>query len=83
MYAPLESTPFVPQVVIIVANPRGMLKLAQSSLFTLGGRVHSEFSGIQSICADTTAQTYQSGRPSSRLAAMGRGSTWGSKTARW
>jgi len=43
MYAPLESTPFTPQIVIVVANPRGMLKLAQSTLFTLGGRVHSEF----------------------------------------
>src|SRR5512138_1761238 len=30
MYAPLEKTPFDPQVVIIVANPWAMLKLSQS-----------------------------------------------------
>ncbi|MHB8052831.1 MAG: DUF169 domain-containing protein, partial [Methanoregula sp.] len=35
LYAPLEKTPFDPQVVIIVANPWAMLKLAQSILFRL------------------------------------------------
>jgi uncharacterized protein (DUF169 family) len=38
-----------------------MLKLAQANLYQLGGRLHSQFSGIQSICADTTAQTYLNG----------------------
>jgi len=71
MYAPLESTPFTPQIVLVVANPRGMLKLAQSELFTLGGRVHSSFSGIQSICADTTAQTFLSGQPNFSLGCDG------------
>ena len=39
-----------------------MLKLAQSTLFRLGGRIQSEFAGIQSVCADTCAQTYLTGR---------------------
>ncbi|KUG14681.1 hypothetical protein ASZ90_015676 [hydrocarbon metagenome] len=38
-----------------------MLKLAQATLYQLGGRVHSQFSGIQSVCADATAQTYLTG----------------------
>ena len=38
MYAPLEKTPFTPQVIIIITHPWAMLKLAQSSLFRLGGR---------------------------------------------
>jgi len=38
-----------------------MLKLAQATLYQLGGRVHSQFAGIQSVCADTTAQTYLTG----------------------
>jgi len=71
MYAPLEKTPFTPQIIIIVANPRGMLKLAQSSLFRLGGRIYSEFSGIQSLCSDATAQTYLSGRPNFSLGCDG------------
>jgi uncharacterized protein (DUF169 family) len=62
LYAPLEKTPFDPQVVIIVANPWAMLKLAQSTLFRVGGRVEAEFAGIQSVCADVCAQTYLNGR---------------------
>jgi uncharacterized protein (DUF169 family) len=61
MYAPLEKTPFDPQVILIVATPWAMLKLAQSTLFRLGGRIQSEFAGIQSVCSDACAQTYLNG----------------------
>jgi uncharacterized protein (DUF169 family) len=61
LYAPLEKTPFDPQVVLIVATPWAMLKLAQSTLFRLGGRIRAEFAGIQSVCADACAQTYLAG----------------------
>jgi uncharacterized protein (DUF169 family) len=62
IYAPLEKTPFSPHVVLIIAPPRAMLKLAQSSLFHLGGRLTAKMAGIQSVCSDATAQTYLSGR---------------------
>ena len=62
MYAPLEKAPFDPQVVIIVANPWAMLKLSQSVLFRLGGRIKAEFAGIQSVCADACTQTYLNGK---------------------
>jgi uncharacterized protein (DUF169 family) len=62
LYAPLEKTPFDPQVVLIVTNPWAMLKLAQSTLFRVGGRINAEFAGIQSVCADTCAQTYLTGK---------------------
>ena len=71
LYAPLEKTPFTPHVVMIVTTPRNMLKLAQSSLFRLGGRIFSEFSGIQSVCSDATAQTYLTGRPNFSLGCDG------------
>ena len=61
MYAPLEKTPFDPQVIVIIATPWAMLKLSQSALFRLGGKIHSEFAGIQSVCADACAQTYLTG----------------------
>jgi uncharacterized protein (DUF169 family) len=71
LYAPLEKTPFTPHVVLSVTTPRNMLKLAQSSLFRLGGRIYAEFSGIQSVCSDATAQTYLTGRPNFSLGCDG------------
>jgi len=62
LYAPLEKAPFDPQVVLIVATPWTMLKLAQSVLFRVGGRINAEFAGIQSVCADACAQTYLNGQ---------------------
>lgn len=61
MYAPLDKVPFTPQVIVIVGTPRNMLKLAQATLFRLGGRIRAEFSGIQSVCSDVAAQTYLTG----------------------
>jgi uncharacterized protein (DUF169 family) len=61
LYAPLEKTPFDPQVILIVASPWAMLKISQSVLFRLGGRINAEFAGIQSVCSDACAQTYLSG----------------------
>jgi len=39
-----------------------MLKVAQSTLFHVGGRINAEFSGIQSVCSDACAQTYLNGK---------------------
>jgi uncharacterized protein (DUF169 family) len=61
MYAPLDKAPFDPQVVIVVASPWAMLKLSQSTMFRVGGRIEAEFAGIQSVCADACAQTYLNG----------------------
>ncbi|MEN6611392.1 MAG: DUF169 domain-containing protein [Methanoregulaceae archaeon] len=71
LYAPLEKTPFTPQIIIMVTTPRNMLKLAQSNLFRLGGRIHSEFSGIQSVCSDIGAQTFLNGAPNFSLGCDG------------
>ena len=62
LYAPLEKTPFDPQIVLMVANPWVMLKLAQSVLFRVGGRINAQFAGIQSVCSDACAQTYLNGQ---------------------
>ena len=71
MYAPLEKTPFTPDVILIVTNPWAMLKLGQSTLFRLGGRIHAEFSGIQSVCSDACAQTYLTGKANFSLGCDG------------
>ena len=62
VYAPLEKTPFDPNVVLIIAKPISMLKLAQACLYKGGGRLFSEFAGIQSVCADTGAYPYMTGK---------------------
>jgi uncharacterized protein (DUF169 family) len=71
VYAPLEKVPFTPHVIFIVANPWSMLKMAQSSLFRVGGRIHAGFSGIQSVCSDATAQTYLTGKSNFSLGCDG------------
>ena len=71
MYAPLEKTPFDPHVVIIVSSPLVMLKLAQSSIFRMGGRIRPEFSGIQSLCSDTCVQPMLTGEPNFSLGCDG------------
>ena len=83
MYAPLEKTPFTPQVIIIITYPWAMLKLAQSSLFRMGGRLHAEFSGIQSVCSDSVAQTYLTGKPNFSLGCDGSRSFPGLPMMRW
>jgi uncharacterized protein (DUF169 family) len=47
------------------------IKLAQSSLFRLGGRIYGEFSGIPSICSDATTRTYLTGRQTFSLGCDG------------
>ena len=61
MYAPLEKAGFRPDVVVIIGNPKQMLKLAKANIHALGGRNFVDFSGIQSVCADAVAEVYMTG----------------------
>lgn len=71
VYAPLEKAEFAPSVVLIFAKPKAMLKLAQTVLFRLGGRIYPQFSGIQSVCSDATALVLLSGKPNFSLGCDG------------
>ena len=71
LYSPLESTPFSPHVVLLIAEPRSMLKMAQSVLYQKGGRIYAEMSGIQSVCSDATAAVYMNGKPNISLGCDG------------
>lgn len=71
MYAPLEKATFAPDVILIFAQPRVMLKLAQTVLFRLGGRIYPEFSGIQSVCSDASAFVLLRGKPNFSLGCDG------------
>lgn len=61
MYAPLEKANFKPDVIVIVGDPKQLLKIAQANIYENGGRNIAGFSGIQSLCADAVAQVYNTG----------------------
>jgi uncharacterized protein (DUF169 family) len=62
MYAPLENAGFSPDVIVIIGDPKQLLKIAQANIYEEGGRNIVGFSGIQSLCADAVAQVYNTGK---------------------
>ncbi|MCL2116049.1 MAG: DUF169 domain-containing protein [Methanobrevibacter sp.] len=71
IYSPLELADFQPDVVVILANPQQAMKLSQAIVYTLGGRVEADFSGIQSVCADAVAGPFINQRPNISLGCTG------------
>ncbi len=71
MYAPLEKAAFKPDVVVIIGNPRQMMRIAKANIYALGGRNYADFSGIQSVCADAVAEVYMTGQVNFTLGCMG------------
>lgn len=61
IYAPLEKAAFIPDVIVIIGNPKQLLRIAQANIFHAGGRNTVDFSGIQSLCADAVAEPYRTG----------------------
>lgn len=54
-YAPLAETPFTPDVVVMVVNPRQAMMIGQANVYELHSRNTADFSGIQSLCGDAVA----------------------------
>ncbi len=71
VYAPLETAPFDPDVVVVICNPKQAMQLAQAMVYTLGGRFEADFAGIQSICGDAVAGPYTTKRPNITLGCSG------------
>ena len=71
IYAPLEKASFTPDAVIFFARPAAVLKLAQSTLYRIGGRIYPQFSGIQSVCSDAAAYVVATGTPNFSLGCDG------------
>lgn len=71
VYAPLEKASFDPDVILVICNPAQALKLAQALIYTSGGRIEADFSGIQSICADVVAGPFLRGTPNFTLGCSG------------
>jgi uncharacterized protein (DUF169 family) len=71
MYAPLEKAGFKPDVVVVIGNPKQMLKVAKANIHAMGGRNFADFSGIQSICADAVAEVFMTGEVNYTLGCNG------------
>jgi len=71
LYAPLEKAAFKPDVVVIIGNPRQMMRIAKANVYALGGRNYADFAGIQSICADAVAEPFLTGDLNFTLGCMG------------
>jgi len=71
VYAPLEKAEFDPDVVVIVATPRQVLRLSQAYLHATGGRFAADYSGIQSLCADAVVAVRERGVPNVTLGCNG------------
>ena len=59
--APLDNTPTRPDVVIVIGNTLAARRIAHAVIYRRGGRMNSNFAGIQSTCADATGSPYTTG----------------------
>lgn len=71
LYAPLETANFEPDVVVMVLNPKQALRVSQAYLNAKGGRISSDYSGIQSLCADAVVAVKERGVPNMTLGCNG------------
>lgn len=71
LYAPLESAEFEPDVIVLILTPKQALKVSQAYLRKNGGRISSDYSGIQSLCADAVAAVKERGIPNMTLGCNG------------
>ena len=60
IYAPLDEADFEADVIQIITEPVGGMKLAQSIVYTTGSKIEPSFAGIQSLCGDAFANPYMS-----------------------
>jgi uncharacterized protein (DUF169 family) len=62
MYSPLEKASFVPDVALVICNPKQVMLLTQAYIYKTGGRLETSFAGIQSFCSEGVVQTYKTGK---------------------
>jgi len=59
LYSPLEKTTFMPDVVVVICNPKQIMLLTQAYMYKTGGRLEVSFAGKQSLCSDGVVQAKQ------------------------
>jgi uncharacterized protein (DUF169 family) len=71
IYSPLETAEYEPDVIILVLTPKQALRISQAYLRAKGGRISSDYSGIQSLCADAIVAVKERGIPNMTLGCSG------------
>ena len=59
-YSPLDEADFEADVIQIITEPVGGMKLAQSIVYKTGEKITPSFAGIQSLCGDAFSNPYLS-----------------------
>lgn len=62
MYAPLETTSFVSDVVVLICNPKQVMILTQAYMYKVGCRLETSLAGMQSLCSEGIVQVYREGK---------------------
>ena len=71
IYSPLETAEYEPDVIVLVLTPKQALRVSQAYLRAKGGRISSDYSGIQSLCADAVVAVKERGIPNMTLGCSG------------
>ena len=61
IYAPLDEADFKADVIQVITEPVGGMKLAQSIVYASGEKINPSFAGIQSLCGDAFSNPYIEG----------------------
>lgn len=60
VYAPLKDANFKADIVVVISEPKGILKISQAIVYNDGEHIKPSFAGIQSLCGDCVANPYNS-----------------------
>ncbi|MBE6499627.1 MAG: hypothetical protein E7Z80_03635 [Methanobrevibacter thaueri] len=58
VYAPLDEADFEADVIQVITEPVGAMKITQSIVYKTGEKINPSFAGIQSLCGDAFADPY-------------------------
>ena len=76
IYSPLEDASFVPDVAVVICNPKQVMLLTQAYMYKTGGRLETSFAGTQSLCSESVVQIYKEGKIEAAVGCIGsRGNT--------
>lgn len=70
-YAPLDNSPFKPDVIVVYCTPIQAMNLTQLLRQTTGKRFNADFAGIQSLCSDIVAKPFISQQSNMSLGCNG------------
>lgn len=76
IYSPLEDASFVPDIAVVICNPKQVMLLTQAYMYKTGGRLEISFTGTQSLCSESVVQVYKEGKVGVSVGCIGsRGNT--------